>query len=49
MCNWEDGETAKIYIFQYINTQDEVWVQKALEPFDKNKIDYINLNKFEYA
>tara|TARA_Y100000590_G_scaffold427568_1_gene537874 strand:- start:2126 stop:3229 length:1104 start_codon:yes stop_codon:yes gene_type:complete len=49
MCNWEDGETAKIYIFQYTNTQDEIWVQKALEPFDKSKIDYISLNKFEYA
>jgi superfamily II DNA or RNA helicase len=49
MCNWEDGETAKIYIFQYVNTQDEVWVSKALEPFNKEKIDYISLNKFNYA
>jgi superfamily II DNA or RNA helicase len=49
MCNWEDGEIAKIYIFQYANTQDEVWVNKALEPFDQSKIDYISLNKFEYA
>jgi superfamily II DNA or RNA helicase len=42
MCNLEGGETAKIYIFMYEDTQDEVWVKKALEMFDESKINYVN-------
>ena len=45
MCNWEDDSVATIYIFMYANTQDEIWVNKAIEPFDQNKIEFTNINK----
>ena len=45
MCNWEDNEIAQIYIFMYINTQDEMWVNKAIDPFDQSKITFTNINK----
>tara|TARA_R110002096_G_scaffold126982_4_gene274387 strand:- start:2545 stop:3603 length:1059 start_codon:yes stop_codon:yes gene_type:complete len=43
MCNWEDGETAQIYIFMYKDTQDEQWVSKAIEPFSKDRINFLTL------
>lgn len=46
MCNWEDGETAQIYIFMYENTQDEYWVYKAIEPFSKDKTNFLTLKQF---
>ncbi len=45
MCNWEGDESAQIYIFMYENTQDEVWVNKAIDPFDQSKITFTNINK----
>jgi superfamily II DNA or RNA helicase len=35
-------ETAACHILCYKGTQDEVWVKKALETFDSNKIKYHN-------
>jgi superfamily II DNA or RNA helicase len=32
---------AKIMILCTIDTQDEKWAKKALEPFDKKKIEYV--------
>lgn len=42
MCNYEEGEKAKIFIFAYENTNDEKWVQKAISMLDKNKITYVH-------
>ena len=36
------SETAVCHILCYKGTQDEVWVKKALETFDSNKIRYYN-------
>jgi superfamily II DNA or RNA helicase len=44
MCNWEDESVATIYIFMYANTQDEIWVRKAIEPFNQEKIYFLNIN-----
>ena len=35
-------ETAICHILCYKNTVDEVWLEKALENFDRNKITYFN-------
>ena len=41
MCNFvEEGIDAEIYILVYENTVDMDWLQKALAPFDQNKIEY---------
>lgn len=40
--NMEDGKKATIYIIYLKNTQDEVWMNKALLGFNKNKIKYID-------
>jgi superfamily II DNA or RNA helicase len=45
MCNWQDDSIATVYVFMYANTQDELWVNKAIEPFDQSKISFLNLNK----
>lgn len=37
---FRDNHTAKIYILSSIGTQDEKWVQRALESFDPSKIKY---------
>jgi superfamily II DNA or RNA helicase len=42
MCNYEEGEKAKIFIFAYQSTNDEKWVQKAISMLDKNKITYVH-------
>ena len=36
------SETAVCHILCYKGTQDEVWVKKALETFDSNKVKYYN-------
>lgn len=40
MCNLDGGEVAYIYVFYYQNTVDEEWVDKALQPFEKEKLIY---------
>lgn len=40
---FREGHRAKIYIICAIDTQDEKWVKKALESFDKSNINYIRI------
>jgi superfamily II DNA or RNA helicase len=40
--NYVDGEKAIIYMMTYQDTQDEVWVQKAVSMFPDSKINYIH-------
>ena len=40
--NMEDNRKATIYIIYLKNTQDTIWVEKALQGFNKNKIKYID-------
>lgn len=39
---YRPGHEAIIYILSVVQTQDEKWVAKALESFDKDNIEYIN-------
>lgn len=39
---WRPGHIATIYIIVSTGTQDEVWLQKALQGFDSKHITYIN-------
>jgi superfamily II DNA or RNA helicase len=41
-CNYMNDEKATIYIFCYQDTQDEVWVNKAISMFPQDKINYIH-------
>jgi len=41
---WRFGHVATIYIIVATDTQDEVWLQKALQGFDSKHITYINSN-----
>ena len=36
------NETSTVHILCYVNTVDEMWVQSALQDFDKTKIKYLN-------
>lgn len=42
---WRFGHVATIYIVVATDTQDEVWLQKALQGFDSKHITYINSNQ----
>lgn len=37
---YRDGHESVVYIFYYMDTQDEEWVRKNLETFDKSKITW---------
>lgn len=39
---YRPGHEAIIYILSVVQTQDEKWVAKALDSFDKDNIEYIN-------
>ena len=41
---WRLGHVETIYIIVATDTQDEVWLQKALQGFDSKHITYINSN-----
>ena len=41
--NYSEGESATIHILCLDNTKDKDWCIKALEQFDKNKIQWINI------
>ena len=41
-CNYIDGEKAIIYMICYQDTQDEVWVNKAVSMFPNSKINHIH-------
>lgn len=42
-----DGHTAKIYILSCVNTQDEKWVEKAIEGLDRNNITYTSIKNYK--
>lgn len=39
---WREGHRAKVYIMRVLHTQDETWVNKAIENF--NSVQYIHSN-----
>lgn len=41
-CRYRDGHLAEIFIISILDTQDEKWVEKALNNFNKDNIEYIN-------
>lgn len=43
---FRNDHIAKIYIISAIQTQDEVWVEKALESFDASKIKYTSYKTY---
>lgn len=42
-----EGHKAKIYILSCVGTQDEKWVEKAIEGLDRNNITYISIKNFK--
>lgn len=42
---YRDGHRAQIYILCASGTQDEVWVEKAIEELDKDCITYVNYSQ----
>jgi superfamily II DNA or RNA helicase len=42
-----DGHKAKIYILSCTGTQDEKWVEKAIEGLDRNNITYTSIKNFK--
>ena len=42
-----EGHRATIWILSVLNTQDEKWVEKALENFNKDSIEYINIKNLK--
>lgn len=42
-----NGHKAKIYILSCSNTQDEKWVEKAIEGLDRNNITYTSIKNFK--
>ena len=47
MCNFVDEDTiAEIYITAYEGTVDADWVEKAINPFNKQKINYLNYRTY---
>lgn len=47
MCNYVDDDViAQIFITVFENTVDDDWVEKALQPFNKDKIKYLSHKKF---
>lgn len=47
MCNYVDEDTiASIWITAYENTVDADWVEKALKPFNKKQVHYLNYRNF---
>ena len=47
LIRYREGHTAKVYIFCCLDTQDEVWLNKSLENFDKNNIEYKTISNFK--
>ena len=48
VCRWREGHEADIYIIVCLGTQDEVWLESALENINKDKIKYYTLDSYIY-
>jgi superfamily II DNA or RNA helicase len=44
---YRDGHRAQIYILCAAGTQDEIWVEKAIEELDKDCITYVNYEEIK--
>lgn len=42
-----EGHVANIFILTTMQTQDESWVEKALENFDRNNINYVSIKNYD--
>ena len=43
----QEGHVANIYLFYVANTVDQNWVEKVLQDFDSNKVEYLSSRNYE--